>query len=225
MSNKSKKGRRGAPTGPNPVLIGSAIVGVVVLVILAVVYIANNDSNDNSTDVPVEAKEYGAITIDGQALPSMSDSADAAVGQPAPTVISERAAGTVRLDPAADTQPIVVAFLAHWCPHCQRELPLLVDLARQGVFDGVHLVAVATSTDPNKPNFPPSAWLADEQWPGDILYDDQTSTAAAAYGLTGFPMIVFIGADGNVVSRISGEQPAEAIQAEVDKITAGASTG
>ena len=223
MSNKSRNARRNP--GPNPVLIGGAVAGVLVLVILAVIFIANNDSGDNSTDVPVEAREYGAITVNGQALPSMSDSgADAAVGMPAPTVISERAAGTTRLEPGADGQPIVAVFVAHWCPHCQREVPLLVDLAGQGVFDGVHLVAIATSSDPNKPNFPPSAWLEDEQWPSDVLYDDQSSSAAAAYGLTGFPMIVFIGADGNVVSRLAGEQPATAIQAEVAKIT-GTATG
>ncbi len=218
MSNKTKNARRGA-AGPNPVLIGSAIFGVIVLVILAIVFIANNDSNNNSTDVPVEAREYGAISVDGQPLPRLGDGPDAAVGQPAPTVISERAAGTTRLQPGADGQPIVAVFVAHWCPHCQREVPLLVDLARQGTFDGVHLVAVATSSDPSKPNFPPSAWLEDELWPGDVLYDDQSSSAAAAYGLSGFPMIVFINADGTVASRISGEQPAEAIQTEVAKIT------
>ena len=50
-------------------------------------------------------------------------------------------------------------FLAHWCPHCQAEMPRLVALAKAGKLDGVDVTGVATGTNPGYPNYPPSAWL------------------------------------------------------------------
>ncbi len=222
MSNRTRPARS-ASAGPNPMLIGAVVVGVLLLAVFAVVF-ASRDNGDSGTNVATDeatlANEYGAVTVDGQPLAPMADgSADPAVGQQAPAVLSERAAGSAELQPAQGDKPTVVAFLAHWCPHCQRELPLLVDLAQQGAFDQVNLVAVLTGTSPDRPNFPPSAWIEKENWPGTVLYDDQQSTAAAAYGLSSYPYILFLDADGNVVSRITGEQPADVITSHVAEIT------
>ena len=48
----------------------------------------------------------------------------------------------------------MVVFLAHWCPHCQAEVPELVELAKEGVFDGVDVTAVATGTPTRTPQLP-----------------------------------------------------------------------
>ena len=107
---------------------------------------------------------------------------------------------------------MLIAFVAHWCPHCQAEVPRIVDLADdQGEIDGVQVAAVATSSTPDRPNFPPGDWLASEDWPGPVLVDsepeaDQLPTAAAAYGEAGFPFLVAVDAEGKVVARASGEQ-------------------
>ena len=85
-------------------------------------------------------------------------------------------------------EPTIVAFLAHWCPHCNAELPLLVDLQEDGTFDGIRTVAVLTGTNAAAPNYPPVSWLEDSGWSGDVLLDDESSTAAAAYGLTSYPL-------------------------------------
>ena len=42
-----------------------------------------------------------------------------------------------------------------------------------------------------------------EAWAAEQLYDDEAGTAAAAYGLSGFPFLVFVDADGQVVRRLS----------------------
>jgi hypothetical protein len=99
----------------------------------------------------------------------------------------------------------VLLFLAHWCPHCQREVPLV-----QGWVDGgglpadVELVSVSTAIDPNAPNYPPDDWLQREGWTAPVI-TDSTGSVADAYGLSAFPFWVFVNADGTVAGRLTGE--------------------
>lgn len=89
-------------------------------------------------------------------------------------------------------------------------------MAEAGVLDDIRTVAVLTSTDSSRPNHPPSAWLDEEAWEADRFYDDEASTAAAAYGVTSFPFTVILDADGNVAQRFTGGRPEAEIQAAVD---------
>ncbi len=82
-----------------------------------------------------------------------------------------------------------------------------------GLPDGVDLAAVATGTDEGQPNFPPTTWLEDAEWPTPVLLDDADDTAGQAYGVSGFPFWVAIDADGNVVARTSGELSPEQLDA------------
>lgn len=200
---------------PDPKVIGGVVAGVFLLVVASVAFVVSRDSGDEPVTVE-PTQEYGIVTVQGDPLPVFdAGGEDPAVGRVGPTVISERADGQVRLEPDETDEPIMVVFLAHWCPHCQAELPLLVEMAEDGAFDGVRTIAVLTSTDPSRPNFPPSAWLDDEEWTGERLRDDETSSAAAAYGLSGFPLIVLMDSDGNVVQRLDGEQPRDAIETAI----------
>jgi disulfide bond formation protein DsbB/thiol-disulfide isomerase/thioredoxin len=127
---------------------------------------------------------------------------DPAVGQPAPAFSGTDFAGvTAELVPEGDG-PALVVFLAHWCGACQAELPELVDWMEAGRADGVRVVAVSTGASSQQPNWPPSAWFTREGWPGLVVADD--GTAAQAYGLSAFPFMAVIGADGTVVERHAG---------------------
>jgi len=67
------------------------------------------------------------------------------------------------------------------------------------------VIGVATDTDIALPNFPPSRWLDREEFPFPVIADSDSSEAAAAFGLSGFPFTVVLDSSGNVVQRISGE--------------------
>ncbi len=207
--------------GPDPKVIGGVVVGVLVLVIASIAFVANGGDDDDAVSTDPDAPlEYGIITASGDALPQLPDSGDdPAVGMLAPSIVSERSESQVRLEPGPGGEPTMVVFLAHWCPHCQAEVPLLSDLAEAGSFDDVRVVNVLTATTPERDNYPPSAWLDREGLEGERLFDDEQGTAAANYGLSGLPFIVFLDADGSVVQRVSGEQPAEVIEAAIDAIT------
>ena len=96
-------------------------------------------------------------------------------------------------------------FLAHWCPHCQAEVPRVVKLAKHGAFDGLDVASVATATSSEAANYPPSAWLEREHWPFMVLLDDEQSTAAQAFGLSAYPFFVFLDGNGAVLGRTTGE--------------------
>jgi hypothetical protein len=53
--------------------------------------------------------------------------------------------------------------------------------------------------------------LVAKKWAFDQFADSEKQEAAAAYGVGGYPFLVFIDAAGNVSSRGSGEIPIEDI--------------
>jgi thiol-disulfide isomerase/thioredoxin len=193
------------PTKRPPLLwIGlAAIVGVALVV--AVVASRGGPSAERSA---AGLQETRPVTVSGSALPPLPGSGtDPAAGLVAPTLTGSSFDGTpVAIAP--DGKGKLVLFVAHWCPHCQREVPLLVDyLKTHGLPAGVELWTVATSTTDTRPNYPPSSWLQDVGWKAPVLADTADGTAATAYGLPGFPYLVALDKDGKVLARLSGEFP------------------
>lgn len=189
--------------GPLPLLIGGILLVVLIAALVAIVL-----SSDGSPGLAEPALQQ--VTVSGAALPSLPQSgADPAVGLPIPVLHGTGLDGeAVEIGPDSGAQAIVV--LAHWCPHCQAELPVLTEwLSRNGLPAGVRVVALSTAIDPGRPNYPPSAWLQREGWTQPTLIDDASSSALAALGLNTFPGFVFVHGDGTVAARTSGEIGAE----------------
>ena len=91
------------------------------------------------------------------------------------------------------------------CPHCQAEVPVVQDWVNGGGLpDDIQLISVSTAIDPNRPNYPPDAWLEREGWTAPVIVDE-SGAVADAYGLSAFPFWVFVNADGTVAGRMSGE--------------------
>ena len=145
--------------------------------------------------------------MSGTALPTFDSSNpnDPAVGMTIPTVTGKSFDGTpVTIQPTGTPQMLM--FVAHWCPHCQREVPLVSDWMKKGGLPaGVQLTTVATGTSSDAPNYPPSAWLEKNDWPSPIMADSANSDAANAFGLASYPYFVFVDGNGKVVGRTSGE--------------------
>jgi thiol-disulfide isomerase/thioredoxin len=178
--------------------------GIAVLIGIAAIVAIGSGGDDSSAD---GLQQFGEVTVNGDALAPYSEGADdSAVGMPAPEVIGEGFTGnavTTKTD-----APQMIVFLAHWCPHCQREVPLLVEWERNGeVPAGLEVMAVATATNPTNPNFPPSEWLTRERFPAlwPVMVDDGANTAGNAFGVSGYPFFVLTDAEGKVVFRGSGE--------------------
>src|SRR5690606_1606366 len=96
----------------------------------------------------------------------------------------------------------------HWCPHCQAEVPRIVDAMGSGALpDDLRVVAISTSVSTAQPNYPPSEWLDREGWAGEVIADDAENRASRAFGLVSFPTSILLDAEGNVMWRRAGELP------------------
>lgn len=204
------------PSDRGPMVWYIAFAVVVVLGLVALVAVkAGDDGGDGSSGPKVVAEdgtggaETAPVAVDASSAPALEplpeSGDDPAVGETIPTVTGKTLAGRpLTIGPGGKAK--VVVFAAHWCPHCQKELPLLVEhLSASPLPDDVELVTVSTGVDEKAPNYPPSAWLDEIGWKAPTLADSSDSVAATAFGLTSFPYFVAVDSDGKVVARTVGE--------------------
>jgi cytochrome c biogenesis protein CcmG, thiol:disulfide interchange protein DsbE len=203
-----------SPASPTPdskpkvsgkVLAGILGVAVIALAGAAMLLTRTGGSDEQASVTGAQvAQETAAVAVTGPALTPHGEGPDPAIGTAAPKVVGQTFFGNEETI-APGATPMVLAFVAHWCPHCQNEVPKLADWARGGTRKGVAIRAISTATTPDRPNYPPSAWLVREGFDIPTLADDEKGSAAQAYGLTSFPYFVAIDASGKVAARVSGE--------------------
>jgi thiol-disulfide isomerase/thioredoxin len=189
-----------------PLLIGIVVAVIVVAFGAAVIASRGGDSDVSQT---------GSVEVDGAPLPQLGQGDDPSLGMVAPTLVgSDFDGSTVEVTPGDG--PRLLVFLAHWCPHCQAEVPLLAPyLASGDAPEGLETVAVSTAVSSSRDNYPPNEWLEREGWPTPVIRDDTSNAAANAYGLTAYPFFVLIDEEGAVVGRDSGEMPIDQFDAWV----------
>ncbi len=204
----------------------AAIVLVVVAGVIAVLAARGGDGDDEvtgQTGTVQVGDDASTTTGDGGSTDSTTASApadalpkydatladDPAIGTTIPTVTGTTFAGD-ELTIAPDGTAKVLLFVAHWCPHCQREVPMLKEhLDDTPMPDDVELITISTSVEPSADNYPPQEWLEGIGWEVPTIADDEASTIASTFGLSAFPYFVAVDADGKVVARATGEITAE----------------
>jgi thiol-disulfide isomerase/thioredoxin len=180
--------------------IAGSVVGLGLIVWLAIAIAGEGDVD--------ESVAFGEVTVEGDNLPFFDSAAgDVAVGVTAPTVTGETFDGQ-ELTIGPDGNAKIIVMLAHWCPHCQAEVPVVQGwLEAGGLPEGVDIygVTVLTNRVRDGRTWPPQDWLEDEGWTSPTIKDDQQSSIVNAYGMTGTPTYVVLGPDNENLGRISGE--------------------
>ena len=219
-----------AEGGSKPLMWVITGLVIVVAVVVAVVVAGGGDDGTRARSTRVESttptsgtgdsyldadgRPYSQpVVIAGEPLAAYNKDAafDDAVGTPAPTLSGKNFAGEdIVIDPAANG-PYMIVFLAHWCPHCNAEVPRLLDWKNAGLVPAeLNIVGVGTAVAPGEANFPPAQWFSNKGWSWPVIVDEYkgpgaAGTAATAFGASGWPYFVIIGADGLVKVRKSGE--------------------
>jgi cytochrome c biogenesis protein CcmG, thiol:disulfide interchange protein DsbE len=202
MSTRAAKRRRAFPIWP------VLIVAVVIAAVIAFVTTSGGDDGEKVEVKAGEPAEVAAVEVEGEALPPFRSSVgDSALDRPAPILHGSTFAGSPITVPGDDGTAKAIFFVAHWCPHCQAEVPRLAEwLKTHELPDGVSIEIVSTRVGESDSNYPPSAWLRREGV-ADIptLADDPDNTAYRAYGAGGLPYAVYLDKGGRVVLRTAGE--------------------
>jgi cytochrome c biogenesis protein CcmG/thiol:disulfide interchange protein DsbE len=202
-----------------PLIIAIVVVVAAVAAIAAV--LATRGGDDDAAAPSASVVDFGKVTVSGDPLAQDEGPDDPAIGTKLPTITGTDYAGRpTSIEPGKDG-PLMIVVMAHWCPHCNREIPLLVDWKKSGkVPDGLQVVGVSTAVSSAAPNYPPGNWLDGLGWDWPVIADDEPQTAASALGTTGYPFLMFVDANGELIYRSSGEMPIEQVQQLADQTAA-----
>lgn len=181
-----------------------ALVAAVILVAVVAIATTRDASGSASDEVAPTSVAEASPAPDGAALPPFDPaSVDPALGASMPSLEGVDFDGSP-VAVTADGRAKLILFLAHWCPHCQREVPIVQDWVDAGSLpDGVDLVSIATAIDADQPNYPPDAWLEREGWSAPVMVD-ATGEIADRFGLSAFPFWVMVDGQGRVMGRLAG---------------------
>lgn len=218
------------PSSKTGLFVGIGVGIVIVLGIVAVLLANSGGGGDlvEGTGAYAAAntvQEIAPVQIDGDILPPAAQSgvvsaaSDPAVGMRFPKMTGQSFdESSVVIDPE-DGRAKIVMFLAHWCGHCQAEVPVVQNwLNGDNLPDDVDIYSVSTQVRQDGAFYPPSKWLEREKWEPKVLLDTADARAANAAGLSGTPFFVFVNADGTVAQRASGSLPVAEFTALVEAL-------
>jgi thiol-disulfide isomerase/thioredoxin len=162
----------------------------------------------------VAAAEYQLVQAQGEMLLALEDpDNDPARGKIAP-VLNGFGFDGAPLTVAPTGKPMLVVFLAHWCSHCNAEVPRLIEWKNSGTMPAdMEVFGVSTGARDDAPNWPPSQWVVDKGWPWPVMADSEDQNAALAFGVSGYPGMILLDGNGKVLARRSGEASIEELKA------------
>jgi thiol-disulfide isomerase/thioredoxin len=188
-----------------PLALGAAVIVMVAVIAIVTTRDTPGTAADEIALAASPSAPASASALETPAALARFDpaAADPALGAAMPPLTGVDFDGSP-IEVQADGRAKLVIFLAHWCPHCQREVPIVQEWMDAGDLPaGVDLVSVATAIDATRPNFPPDAWLEREGWTAPVIVD-ATGEIAARFGLSAFPFWVMVDSQGRVAARMAG---------------------
>ena len=196
---------------------------VLAVCVAAAAAIAIGMSSGSSAPAPSDGQatiitgQFQDVTVTGALLPELTSGDDPAVGTPAPGLSGFDFRGnTVNINTAESRANTLMVFLAHWCPACNEEVPKLIEWREQGLVPAdLRVVGITTGSRDDAPNWPPSDWISEMKWPFEVLADSEEQTAALAYGLSAYPFMAIVDAEGNLRARFSGVMGPEQLSERV----------
>ncbi len=212
MTQKTKKPASGAQAPRSRSVLWWSLGGLIGLGLI--VALAWSIANEQAPDPGVA---FGTPNVEGENLPVYaSGTDDVAAGITAPSAQGANWDGVpVTIEP--DGTPKIVVFLAHWCPHCQAEVPVIQQWINEGNLpDDVEMISISTLANEVRDNFPPNEWLEEEGWTPPVMLDSEEGTLALAYGLGSTPQFMVLDGDNTNLLRVSGELTTEQLDLLVD---------
>ncbi len=140
-----------------------------------------------------------------------------AVGDKAPSFKLGSVDGKSTVDLSSYTdKPTLLVFWASWCPHCQRELPVLQKIYNDLSPKGVNVVGVSV----DQVSADAGGFLKNHAitFPNAYAGSDRAQRVLATYGITGIPTVYVLDKGGTVKERYSGEIDDATIRSDFAKM-------
>jgi peroxiredoxin len=109
--------------------------------------------------------------------------------------LKDLAGGEFKLS-AAKGRPVLLIFLATWCPSCRSEIPHYKDIYETYSRRGLEVAAIDIEESKNRI----SRFVSKNQIPYRTLLDEK-GRVAEAYDITGIPAMILIDRNGRIVTR------------------------
>jgi thiol-disulfide isomerase/thioredoxin len=132
------------------------------------------------------------------------------VGEKAPSFTAGRVGGgSVSVGDGGEPATMLV-FFATWCPHCQREAPVLSELESQ--YDGLRMIMVGIDGEDNPHKVREFVERYDIESPA--VYEPSLGTE---YRVSGYPTVYVLNEDNEVIGAHSGEAPREVYEGWIEE--------
>lgn len=156
------------------------------------------------------------FTVSGTAYTPATAEEDSVIGKTAPDFTLKNLSGKdVKLSNASKDKVTILTFWVTWCPHCQREMPVLQKVYSDLSKKGFTVVAVGLDDPDDVKEFSKENKLS---YPVLIGGNDGGAAVAELYEVSGVPHMVFIDKTGKVKSVVTGERDEAEVRAELAKL-------
>jgi thiol-disulfide isomerase/thioredoxin len=131
------------------------------------------------------------------------------VGEKAPGFTTETVGGS-SVSVEGDARATMLVFFATWCPHCQKEAPVMSELESQ--YDGLRMVMVGIDgeDDPEKVQ----RFVEEYDIESPAVYEPGLGSE---FGISGYPTTYVLDGDNRVVGAHSGEAPREVYEGWIEE--------
>ena len=193
-SVKSKKKSSSTDSGNRTLVLVLAGFTALVILVIAGLAILSTAGGAGGT---------GNFTPDDQGLIK--------AGQKAPDFSAKTVDGSnVSLSDKGDKQATMLVFFATWCPHCQKEAPVIADFVDQYKDLRILMIGIDGQDDPQKVKEFVNQYGIESQ----ALYNP---SLGSTYNVSGYPTVYILDGNDKVVFANAGEAPRSVFESSIEK--------
>ena len=192
MKRNASSGKKGSSGANRTVMLGLAGFTALVIVVIAALAVFSATGGGST----------GNLTPNNEGL--------IPVGEKAPGFTAETVGGGSVSVGDGEAGATMLVFFATWCPHCQREAPVMSELESQ--YDDLQLVMVGIDAQDNPDKMRQFAEEYDIESPA--VYEP---LLGSEYGVSGYPTVYVLDENNKVVGAHSGEAPREVYEAWIEE--------
>jgi thiol-disulfide isomerase/thioredoxin len=193
VKRNASSGKKGSSGANRTVMLGLAGFTALVIVVIAALAVFSATGGGST----------GNFTPNNEGL--------IPVGEKAPGFTAETVGGGSVSVGDGEAGATMLVFFATWCPHCQREAPVMSELETQ--YDDLQLVMVGIDAQDNPDKVRQFAEEYDIESPA--VYEP---LLGSEYGVSGYPTVYVLDEDNRVVGAHSGEAPREVYEGWIEEV-------